>query len=88
MKAGLALDSIVAEKIMGWRNLRTINGLLMGQLGNNIDMTVVPFYSKNIEDAWAVLDTIIAKGFVPHNLDIPNPLAICEAAIKTLTDKG
>jgi len=76
LPAGRALDALVAEKVMGWRNLQPwtygppeLVGTMSGQDPDIIptraadEYRVVPRYSENVGDAWKVLEKMHDGGW-------------------------
>jgi hypothetical protein len=65
MKASRELDALVAEKVMGLKQVHRAYDLgepVTGELyfDNNQDWGTVPFYSTDIAAAWSVIDHLIA----------------------------
>ena len=59
MNAGRELDALVAEKVMGWTNVRFIcHGLSLRGEVDGEPSEKVPFYSVDIDAAWDVVEKI------------------------------
>ena len=95
LEAGLELDALVAEKVMGWF-------VAKGPHSPTSPPDLIPRYSTDIAAAWEVVEKMIDQGrrFVINNnfsrtmfiadfcgrdvLEKTAPLAICRAALKAV----
>lgn len=55
MNAGRELDALVAEKVIGWTNLRFIGERLLGEIDGE-PSEKVPFYSIDLDAAWEIAE--------------------------------
>lgn len=64
---GRALDSVIAEKVMGWRSVGYDEiGRILGTSPENASgiMWEVPHYSTNIADAWTIIEKLTKETWV------------------------
>lgn len=62
MKAGLELDILVAEKVMGWSNRKMDLDFPRVMNHMNGQATTVPEFSTNMVAAWQVMEKVFALG--------------------------
>lgn len=68
MKPGRELDVLIAEKVMGWTNIRKRSEFPYGTLLSGIDHITnmdlsIPNYSENISAAWEVVEKLSTNGW-------------------------
>lgn len=56
MKAGRKLDALIAEKVMGYINIFWQDDVPYGSTESVMTGTVLPFYSRDISDAFKVVE--------------------------------
>jgi Phage ABA sandwich domain len=76
LKAGRELDALVAEKVMGWTQVRNskpegFSSLWRGRPpGNLATLRTIPDYSTDISDAWKVVEKVDNRNGVAREMGV------------------